>query len=109
MCGIAGYVGRFDPALLAQMGRAQGHRGPDASGEWHDARAGLSHVRLSILDLTSAGAQPMADAAGKLILTFNGEIYNYRALRAQLERLAKPLAKSGYGQYLLRLLTEKVF
>jgi len=86
MCGIAGYVGRFDPTLLAQMSRAQGHRGPDGSGEWHDDGAGLSHVRLAILDLTSAGAQPMADAAGKLVLTFNGEIYNYRALRAKLER-----------------------
>ena len=86
MCGIAGYVGRFEPALLGQMNRAQGHRGPDGSGEWHDAQAGLAHVRLAILDLSSTGAQPMADASGRVVLSFNGEIYNYRELRVRLER-----------------------
>lgn len=86
MCGIAGYVGRFDPALLGQMNRAQGHRGPDGSGEWHDAQAGLAHVRLAILDLSPTGAQPMADASGRVVLSFNGEIYNYRELRVRLER-----------------------
>ncbi len=86
MCGIAGYVGRFRPDLLGRMNRAQGHRGPDGSGQWHDAGAGLAHVRLAILDLSPNGAQPMADAAGKVIVSFNGEIYNYRELRAGLER-----------------------
>jgi asparagine synthase (glutamine-hydrolysing) len=86
MCGIAGYVGHFEPSLLGQMNRAQGHRGPDGSGEWHDGEAGLAHVRLAILDLSPAGAQPMADATGRVILSFNGEIYNYRELRADLER-----------------------
>lgn len=86
MCGIAGYVGRFDPPLLGRMNRAQGHRGPDGSGEWHDARAGLAHVRLAILDLSPTGAQPMADASGRVVLSFNGEIYNYRELRVRLER-----------------------
>ena len=86
MCGIAGYVGRFEPTLLGRMNRAQGHRGPDSSGEWHDAQAGLAHVRLAILDLSAAGAQPMADASGRVILSFNGEIYNYRELRLRLER-----------------------
>jgi len=88
MCGIAGYVGRFESACLARMNRAQGHRGPDGSGEWHDADAGLAHVRLAILDLSPAGAQPMADATGKVVVSFNGEIYNYRELRADLERRA---------------------
>ena len=86
MCGIAGYVGRHEPALLGRMNRAQAHRGPDGAGEWHDADAGLTHARLAILDLSPAGAQPMADAAGRLRLTFNGEIYNYRELRLRLER-----------------------
>ena len=86
MCGIAGYVGRFEPGQLGRMNRAQGHRGPDGSGEWHDAAAGLAHVRLAILDLSPAGAQPMADATGRVIVSFNGEIYNYRELRADLER-----------------------
>jgi len=86
MCGIAGYIGRFDPAILATMNRVQGHRGPDGSGEWHDAEVGLAHVRLAILDLSPAGAQPMADATGRVIVSFNGEIYNYRELRVELER-----------------------
>ena len=86
MCGIAGYVGRFNPTLLGQMNRAQGHRGPDGLGEWHDAQAGLAHVRLAILDLSPTGAQPMADATGQVIVSFNGEIYNYRELRKGLER-----------------------
>jgi asparagine synthase (glutamine-hydrolysing) len=68
------------------MNRSQGHRGPDGSGEWHDAQAGLAHVRLAILDLSSAGAQPMADTSGRVVLSFNGEIYNYRELRTRLER-----------------------
>jgi len=86
MCGIAGYVGRFEPTVLGRINRAQGHRGPDGSGEWHDADAGLAHVRLAILDLSPAGAQPMADATGRVVVSFNGEIYNYRELRADLER-----------------------
>jgi asparagine synthase (glutamine-hydrolysing) len=68
------------------MNRVQGHRGPDGSGEWHDAKVGLAHVRLAILDLSPAGAQPMADATGRVIVSFNGEIYNYRELRVELER-----------------------
>jgi asparagine synthase (glutamine-hydrolysing) len=86
MCGIAGYLGRFEPALLGRMNRAQGHRGPDGSGEWHDTQAGLAHVRLAILDLSATGAQPMPDATGRVVLSFNGEIYNYRELRVRLER-----------------------
>ena len=86
MCGIAGYVGRFESALLGRMNRAQGHRGPYGSGEWHDDEAGLAHVRLAILDLSPTGAQPMTDASGQVIVSFNGEIYNYRELRVRLER-----------------------
>jgi asparagine synthase (glutamine-hydrolysing) len=63
------------------------HRGPDAAGVWLDESAGLAlgHRRLSILDLSPAGAQPMVSADGKLILVFNGEIYNHGALRAEVE------------------------
>jgi asparagine synthase (glutamine-hydrolysing) len=86
MCGIAGYLGSFDPALLVQMGKAQGHRGPDGSDVWSGERAGLSHVRLAIIDLSEAGRQPMRSADGRVVVTFNGEIYNYRDLRRRLER-----------------------
>lgn len=95
MCGIAGFV---DPtqragdselkALAASMAGALRHRGPDGQGVWVDAEAGvaLGHARLSIIDLSHAGAQPMASASGRFVLTYNGEIYNAAELRAELER-----------------------
>ncbi|MEZ5353276.1 MAG: asparagine synthase (glutamine-hydrolyzing) [Bryobacteraceae bacterium] len=87
MCGIAGAVGPgWTSAQLDAMRAAQHHRGPDASGLYLDPghAAGLVHNRLSILDLSDAGRQPMSNAAGTLHLVFNGEIYNYLELRAEL-------------------------
>ncbi len=107
MCGIAGYVGRFQPDLLGRMNHAQGHRGPDGSGQWHDADAGLAHVRLAILDLSPSGAQPMADAAGKVIVSFNGEIYNYRELRAGLERAGVAFRGGSDTEVLANLLARE--
>ena len=93
MCGIVGVCGppgRVMPDALRfpAMVDALVSRGPDARGEWHDDAAGiaLGHRRLSILDLSAAGAQPMASRCGRYVLAFNGEIYNFRALRADLER-----------------------
>jgi len=87
MCGIAGHCGSFAPERLAQASRLQAHRGPDADGIWFDSGAGigLAHRRLSILDLSSAGAQPMVSDDGSVVLVFNGEIYNFLELRAELE------------------------
>ncbi len=85
MCGIAGYLGKFEPELLEQMNIAQSHRGPDGSGLWSEGRVGLSHVRLAIIDLTDAGLQPMWDERRKVVISFNGEIYNYRELRRRCE------------------------
>ena len=90
MCGIAGIIGRVDEAsraALRRMGRALAHRGPDGEGFWESPpdEAGhgclLAHRRLSILDLSTAAAQPMTDPVTGDVLVFNGEIYNYRDLR----------------------------
>jgi asparagine synthase (glutamine-hydrolysing) len=93
MCGIAGiyspqFFANHELALPAMLSAIR-HRGPDATGIWQDDSAGLSlgHVRLSILDLTSAGAQPMVSTSGRYVIVFNGEIYNHLAIRAELENL----------------------
>lgn len=87
MCGIAGYWGSFDPSLLARMNNAIVHRGPDDEGIFYESTIGigLAHRRLSIIDISKAGHQPMTDANGYATIVFNGEIYNYRELRAELE------------------------
>ncbi len=89
MCGIVGIVstvGNVDSDRLVQMRDALTHRGPDDEGVWIDAsgRVGLAHRRLSIIDLSASGQQPMSDESGSLVLTFNGEIYNFRQLRSEL-------------------------
>jgi asparagine synthase (glutamine-hydrolysing) len=94
MCGIAGFVdftGRDSPESLGRAGLSMAaalrHRGPDDEGVWvdPDARAVLAHRRLSIVDLSAAGHQPMASSSGRWMLTYNGEIYNFRILRTELE------------------------
>lgn len=94
MCGIAGFltVSPLAPdsgRVLEAMTRAIAHRGPDDSGQWLDRPAGvaLGHRRLSIIDLSAAGHQPMASASGRYVVVYNGEIYNFRALRRELEEL----------------------
>jgi len=88
VCGIAGFLGRGDERALRAMGRAIAHRGPDGEGFWFDAaaQAGLAHRRLAIIDPTEAAAQPMSSCEGRYHITFNGEIYNFRELAADLSR-----------------------
>jgi len=90
MCGIAGFLGPaaqrgMRPAAQA-MADAIRHRGPDDSGEWCDQSAGiaLAFRRLSILDLSPAGHQPMTSASGRYVIVFNGEVYNCEELRSRL-------------------------
>jgi asparagine synthase (glutamine-hydrolysing) len=90
MCGIAGYVdfqNAPDEATLRAMERALTHRGPDEGRIWREGPCGLVHRRLRIIDLSPAAAQPMTNEAGRLWTVFNGEIYNYRALREELVAL----------------------
>src|SRR6185369_4384494 len=93
MCGVAGTYAysASAPAVDRDELRAvrdhMGARGPDGVGEWFsgDGRAGLGHRRLSIIDLSEGGAQPKASADGQVVISFNGEIYNYRELRRELQ------------------------
>jgi len=89
MCGIAGFWSpgaAVDEACLRRAAAAIAHRGPDDQGVWADESAGigLAHRRLSILDLSPAGHQPMLSASGRYVIVFNGEIYNHLDLRAEL-------------------------
>jgi asparagine synthase (glutamine-hydrolysing) len=113
MCGIAGIIGRLDEpnrAALARMNDAMVHRGPDASGTWistPDSRgwgALLTHRRLSILDLSPAGAQPMVDPVTGHVVVFNGEIYNFSDLRRRLAAEGEKFNSSGDTAVMLRAL-----
>jgi len=97
MCGIVGALAFRNSAFavtapyLERMRDAMAHRGPDGAGTWiaPDARVGLGHRRLAIIDLSSAAAQPMSNADGTLWVSFNGEIYNHAEIRAGLERTGR--------------------
>ena len=85
MCGICGYLGFDDPALLEKMTEALAHRGPDDAGTYVAPGIGLGHRRLSIIDLSPAGRQPMANEECTVWVAFNGEIYYFGDLRPDLE------------------------
>lgn len=108
MCGIVGWLLRpgsaFDPGALTAMRRAIAHRGPDDEGELCDAAAGvgLGFQRLAILDLTKASAQPMVDAASGLTMIFNGELYNFQALRRELVSEGVAFTTRGDVEVMLR-------
>jgi asparagine synthase (glutamine-hydrolysing) len=113
MCGIAGIIGRLDEtnrAALQRMNHAMIHRGPDASGTWvsaPDARswgALLGHRRLSILDLSPTGGQPMVDPVTGHVIVFNGEIYNFRELRRRLLAEGQVFQSTGDTAVMLRAL-----
>ena len=115
MCGIAG-IFRYaqdgipvDREELQRMQDAMRTRGPDGAGLWisPDASVGLAHRRLSLLDLSEAGAQPMTDVDGRLHIVFNGEIYNYRALRRDLEEDGYRFRSTSDTEVLLALYRER--
>ena len=89
MCGIFGFLGGYAPGNLDSMATALAHRGPDDRGKHvdPDAGLGLGQARLSIIDLSPAGRQPMLDSSGRYVIVYNGEIYNYRELRDELVAL----------------------
>ncbi len=106
MCGFAGFLetsnrsfGAEMESIVTRMANRLTHRGPDDAGEWVDADAGLAlgFRRLSILDLSPEGHQPMRSASGRYVITFNGEIYNHRDLRAELQKTTQPPCFRGHS------------
>jgi asparagine synthase (glutamine-hydrolysing) len=105
MCGIAGLFHPdvpkpVDPARIRAMADVLAHRGPDGSGVWTGPGVGFGHRRLSIIDL-EGGAQPMRSADGALVLTYNGEIYNFREVKAELEALGHAFATHSDTEVIL--------
>jgi asparagine synthase (glutamine-hydrolysing) len=105
MCGIAGLT-LDKPGLLEEMADRLAHRGPDDEGVWRDldSTTGLAHRRLSIIDLSKAGAQPMVSDCGRYVLSYNGEIYNFRELRHDLEKAGETFRSNSDTEVLLKLL-----
>ena len=101
MCGITGFWGKCDHAnqVARTMANRIAHRGPDSFGEWLDGEAGiaLSHRRLSIIDLSEAGHQPMHSRDGRYVLSYNGEIYNHMDIRAEIATASGPQNWRGHS------------
>jgi asparagine synthase (glutamine-hydrolysing) len=91
MCGITGILqldgGAVSPVILKKMTDAIAHRGPDGEGQWIEGNVGLGHRRLAIIDLSPAGHQPMISVNHRYVIAFNGEVYNFKELRIELEAL----------------------
>jgi len=115
MCGIAGIYSYHPAAINADRDELRrirddmARRGPDAQGEWfsEDGRIALAHRHLSIIDLSERGAQPMISEDGHWVISFNGEIYNYRALRTTLEQAGFSFYSDSDTEVLLKLYAHK--
>lgn len=110
MCGLTGFVdtrgdGLDAPALLRRMTATLAHRGPDADGFFSKAPAHLGHRRLAVVDIASS-LQPMSSADGRYALVYNGELYNFRELRAELEALGRRFRTRGDTEVLLQALEQ---
>src|SRR5882724_5233024 len=113
MCGVAGLVGlaagdRVQMDLLRAMADSLRHRGPDGHGYWvsGEGNVGLAHRRLAIVDLSDAARQPMSSADGTVHVTFNGEIYNFRELRSELEGKGYRFRSQSDTEVLVNLYSE---
>lgn len=110
MCGLAGVV-RWDGESvereqIQQMTDALSHRGPDGEGHWIGEGVGVGHRRLTVIDLTDAARQPMVSTDGRFVLSYNGEVYNFRELRKVLEGLGHQFSSSGDTEVVLCSLIE---
>ena len=106
MCGICGEL-RFDAtspdlAVITRMSETLARRGPDHAGTYADGPVAFGHRRLAIIDLSSSADQPIVDAALRLALVFNGTIYNYRELRAELISMGHTFVSEGDSEVILK-------
>jgi asparagine synthase (glutamine-hydrolysing) len=111
MCGIAGYWFKNRAPEAAQQWLRDGlaslhHRGPDDRGAWFETGVGMGHTRLSILDLSPLGHQPMASRNGRWMMVFNGEVYNFREIRKDLELLGHTFLGTGDSEVILEAFSE---
>jgi len=113
MCGIAGFWSRDSTSrtgregILAGMAETIRHRGPDDSGTWIDDEIGIAlcHQRLSIIDLTSAGHQPMLSACGRFVISYNGEVYNFQKIRTELVQLGHSFRSNSDTEVILEAMS----
>jgi asparagine synthase (glutamine-hydrolysing) len=103
MCGFAGTT-KITPHVLEEFAKHLAHRGPDDRGIWCEGDLGLAHTRLAIIDLSPGGHQPMVSACGRWVISYNGEIYNYQRLRAELEARGETFRSTSDTEVLLTLL-----
>lgn len=110
MCGIAGVFNRnHEPAssqLIARMNEVLVHRGPDGDGVWCEGAIGLGHRRLAIIDLSPQGHQPMMTRDKRYVISYNGEVYNFRELRTELEALGYPFHSKTDTEVVLNAFAE---
>jgi asparagine synthase (glutamine-hydrolysing) len=110
VCGVAGVInsdGRpVELSDLRRMTDSIQHRGPDGEGHWQEDSVGLGHRRLSIIDLTDSGSQPMVSQDGRHVLSYNGEIYNFKELRAELVGLGRKFRGESDTEVVLNALAE---
>lgn len=109
MCGICGIVGNVDPNVIERMTLSLTHRGPDDGGAeiFPNRKLALGHRRLSVIDLSPSGRQPMSNEDGTVWISFNGEIYNYRELKAGLDPQQHQFASQTDSEVLLHLYEER--
>ncbi len=110
MCGVAGVVYRdgrpVDREVVARMGACLRHRGPDDDGVYTGAGVGLAHTRLSIIDLSESGRQPMRSEDGRYVVSYNGEVYNFRELQHRLESMGHKFRGRSDTEVVLRAFVE---
>jgi asparagine synthase (glutamine-hydrolysing) len=102
MCGICGYIGtRIEDSVVRMMAESLNHRGPDGSGCWINEISAFGHTRLAIIDLSKAASQPMSTPDDRYVVVFNGEIYNYRDIRSELQQAGETFQSSSDTEVLL--------